>query len=549
MPKPTAPLQPPASHRPALIARLAEPTSYDLVIIGGGATGLGVALDAALRGFSVVLVESHDFAKGTSSRATKLVHGGVRYLAQGNISLVREALHERATLLHNAPHIAQPLPFVMPSYKLWEAPFYGVGLKMYDALAGKSGLGPTEFLNRQETLQHLPTLQRAGLKGGVKYWDGQFDDARLALALARSAARQGALLINYCRANRLMHEDGKLVGLACQDQETGQSYTLSTRCVINATGVWVDELRQQDGMAMNAFQAKKAVSIAAIVAPSQGVHVVVDREFLPTDHAMLIPKTADGRVLFAVPWLGKTILGTTDTPRHDLAREPEPFKEEVEFILNESANYLSQAPTRADVKSVWVGLRPLVKPPEDEGDHTKKLSREHTVLVSSSGLVTVTGGKWTTYRAMAEDVLEQCFEADLLPARAAGVTVDFPLVGADAHLNTGSVTAWHSISAPQGLHSYGDEADLVAQLPGAHRYLTGRLNVGLTEAMVRFAARHEYARTVEDVLARRSRLLFLDAALASSLGAAVAQILQEETGVDPQLAAFLDLARHYQHLP
>ena len=537
------------TNRAQVLQRLSKEKAYDIAIIGGGATGLGIALDAALRGFKVVLVESHDFAKGTSSRATKLVHGGVRYLAQGNISLVREALHERSTLLHNAPHIAQPLPFVMPSYKFWEAPFYGVGLKMYDALAGKAGLGATEFLNAKQTLHCLPTLQKTGLKGGVKYWDGQFDDARLALALARSAAKEGALLVNYCRATKLIHEAGKLVGLSCQDQETEKKYNIAASCVINATGVWVDEIRQQDGMAMNAFQAKKAVPIAAIVAPSQGVHVVVDREFLPTDHAMLIPKTADGRVLFAVPWLGKTILGTTDTPRHDLAREPEPFKEEVEFILNESANYLSQAPTRADVKSVWVGLRPLVKPPEDEGGHTKKLSREHTVLVSSSGLVTVTGGKWTTYRAMAEDVLEQCFEADLLAARAAGVTVDFPLVGADAHVNTGSVTAWHSISAPQGLHSYGDEADLVAQLPGAQRYLTGRLNVGLTEAMVRFAARHEYARTVEDVLARRSRLLFLDAALASSLGAAVAQILQEETGLDPQLAAFLDLARHYQHLP
>ncbi|MDO8458748.1 MAG: glycerol-3-phosphate dehydrogenase/oxidase, partial [Burkholderiaceae bacterium] len=453
MTQPTEPLQPHVSHRPALIARLAEPTRYDLAIVGGGATGLGVALDAALRGFSVVLVESHDFAKGTSSRATKLVHGGVRYLAQGNIALVYEALHERATLLHNAPHIAQPLPFVMPSYKYWEAPFYGVGLKMYDALAGKSGLGATQFLNRTETLQCLPGLKTEGLKGGVKYWDGQFDDARLALALARSAARQGALLINYCRANRLLHEDGKLVGLECQDQETGKTYNISTRCIINATGVWVDELRQQDGAALNAFQAKKAAPAADIVAPSQGVHVVVDREFMPTDHAMLVPKTADGRVLFAVPWLGKTILGTTDTPRHDLAREPEPFKEELEFILQESGNYLSKAPTRTDVKSIWVGLRPLVKPPEDSGISTKsakKLSREHTVLVSHSGLVTVTGGKWTTYRAMAEDVLEQCFDAQLLETRPAGVTVDFPLVGADASVSTSLRSTTHSISAPQG---------------------------------------------------------------------------------------------------
>ena len=526
------------------MARLSEPVTYDLAVIGGGATGLGVALDAALRGFSVVLVESHDFAKGTSSRATKLVHGGVRYLAQGNISLVYEALHERATLLHNAPHIAQPLPFVMPSYKLWEAPFYGVGLKMYDALAGKSGLGPTQFLNRKETLQCLPSLKTEGLKGGVKYWDGQFDDARLALALARSAAKEGALLINYCRASRLLHEDGKLVGLECQDQETGNNYKISTRCIINATGVWVDELRQQDGAALNALNVeknKKTKPIADIVAPSQGVHVVVDREFMPTDHAMLVPKTADGRVLFAVPWLGKTILGTTDTPRHDLSREPEPFKEELEFILQESGNYLSKAPTRVDVKSIWVGLRPLVKPPEDEGGNTKKLSREHTVLVSSSGLVTVTGGKWTTYRAMAEDVLEQCFDAKLLATRAAGVTVDFPLMGA-----SGLIAAdLQPMSAPQGLHSYGNEAEIVTHMPGAKH----ELHSGLSEAMVRFAARYEYARTVEDVLARRARLLFLDARLAASLGEAVAKILQEETGQDPQLAAFLDLAKRYQHLP
>ncbi len=524
------------TNRALLLERLSKEKTYDIAIIGGGATGLGIALDAAVRGFKVVLVESHDFAKGTSSRATKLVHGGVRYLAQGNISLVREALHERTTLLRNAPHIAQPLPFVMPSYKFWEAPFYGVGLKMYDALAGKAGLGTTEFLNTKQTLHCLPTLQKSGLKGGVKYWDGQFDDARLALALARSAAKEGALLVNYCKVTKLIHEAGKLVGLTCQDQETHKKYNIAASCVINATGVWVDEIRQQDVKPVNK-------TVKDIVAPSQGVHVVVDREFMPTDHAMLIPKTADGRVLFAVPWLGKTILGTTDTPRDDLAREPEPFKEELDFILNESANYLYKAPTRADVKSIWVGLRPLVKPPEDDGENTKKLSREHTVLVSKSGLVTVTGGKWTTYRAMSEDVLEQCFESDLLKSRPAGVTVDFPLVGAQ---HVGNVRKKiHSMGEAQGLHSYGDEADLVASLQGSEH----ELMVGLTEGMVRFAARYEYARTVEDVLARRSRLLFLDAAQAQKLGAAVAKILQEELGHDPQLAEFTNLAKQYLHLP
>jgi glycerol-3-phosphate dehydrogenase len=528
------------TQRAALIAQLAQGRSYDIAIIGGGATGLGVALDAAARGFSVVLFESHDFAKGTSSRATKLVHGGVRYLAQGNISLVREALHERTTLLANAPHLAQPLPFVMPSYAWWQTPFYGVGLKMYDLLAGKAGLGATEFLSRAKTLHLLPGAQAQGLTGGVKYWDGQFDDARLALALAKTAASKGALLVNYCTVQQLMHEGGKVTGLQVQDTETGTPYAIAARCVINATGVWVDQFRQQDGDALQR-------PVKPMVAPSQGVHLVVDREFFPGDHALLIPKTADGRVLFAVPWLGKVILGTTDTPRNDLAREPTPFADEVNFILSEAGKYLARAPQRSDVKSIWVGLRPLVKPHDENGDNTKALSREHTILVSKSGLLTVTGGKWTTYRAMAEDVLERAFEAQLLEARPGGVTEYLPLVGAATASRRISDEANHArrISDAPGLHLYGSEADAVRALPGAQRVLGG----GLTEAMVRFAARHEYARTCEDVLARRSRLLFLDARLASSLAHDVATILQEETGVDPQTNSFVELAAQYTHLP
>jgi glycerol-3-phosphate dehydrogenase len=518
------------TRREELIARVRAPHPYDLAVVGGGATGLGVALDAASRGYSVVLLESHDFAKGTSSRATKLVHGGVRYLAQGNVSLVREALHERTTLLRNAPHLAQPLPFVMPSYKLWEKPFYGAGLKMYDALAGAAGLGRTEFLNRAETLACLPTVQREGLKGGVKYWDGQFDDARLALALARTAAREGALLLNYCPVEGLIHESGKLVGLKVRDQESGLRFNVSTRCVVNATGVWVDELRMLDGEASGR-------PVRPMVAPSQGVHAVVDRAFMPGEHALLVPKTADGRVLFAVPWLGKLILGTTDTPRQDLAREPLAFKQELDFILRESARYLVKAPTASDIKSLWVGLRPLVKPPDDEGDSTKGLSREHTVLVSRTGLVTVTGGKWTTYRAMAEDVLDRCLAAALLTSRGSSVTEHRPLVGAAA---TG-----HALSEPPGLHLYGSEGAAVNDLPGAERALGG----GLTEAMVRFAVRHEYARNVEDVLARRSRLLFLDAALASSMAGNVAALVQEETGRDPAQQAFEALCDRYRALP
>lgn len=526
-------VSPQASDRAQHLAALAGLGQVDLAIIGGGASGLGVALDAALRGLSVVLLESHDFAKGTSSRATKLVHGGVRYLAQGNIALVREALHERTTLLHNAPHLARPLAFVMPSYKCWETPFYGVGLKMYDALAGKAGLGATEFLNSYKTQQCLPGVKAQGLKGGVKYWDGQFDDARLALALARTAASQGALLLNYCPVTELIHEQGKVAGVRCQDAETGVSYTVKAKCVVNATGVWVDEIRHKDGAATGR-------STQAMVAPSQGVHLVVDSDFLPGEHALLVPKTQDGRVLFAVPWLGKVILGTTDTPRRDLAREPAAFAEEVEFILGEAGKYLSRAPQRSDVRSIWVGLRPLVRPPENEGGNTKKISREHTVLVSPSGLVTVTGGKWTTYRAMAEDVLDKCVETALLPRLPPSETSDFLLLGAASN---GSARA--SMATPPGMAAYGSEAQWVQALPGADKDLAP----GLSEAMVRFAARYEYARTVEDMLARRSRLLFLDARLAAQLAPAVATILQAETGVDPQLDAFLVLTEQYLRLP
>ena len=520
------------TRRADLVARLNKRTVYDLAIVGGGATGLGLALDAASRGYSVVLLESDDFAKGTSSRSTKLVHGGVRYLAQGNIALVREALHERSTLLHNAPHIAQALPFVMPSYAWWEKPFYGVGLKLYDALAGRSGLGRTEFLSRRETLASLPSVQPEGLRGGVMYWDGQFNDAKLALALARSAALQGALLLNRMRVERLRYTDGQVSGVHGVDTLTGQSHEIEARCVVNATGVWVDALREQDG------------STQAMVAPSQGVHMVVDKRFLPGQAALMVPKTADGRVLFAVPWLGQVILGTTDTPRDDLAPEPLAFESEIDFILQESARYLTRPPQRSDVKSIWVGLRPLVKPPQDEGDNTKALSREHTVLVSRSGLVTVTGGKWTTYRAMAEAVLQKCVASALLAPRGGARTEHLPLVGAESGAECGAggpVSVPVSIGAPEGVHSYGSEQVWLAQLPGADTWLTP----SLSEAMVRFAARYEYALSVEDVLARRSRLLFLDARLAAQIAPAVAVILQSETGLDPDVSGFLKLAAQY----
>ncbi|MEZ5657623.1 MAG: glycerol-3-phosphate dehydrogenase/oxidase [Burkholderiaceae bacterium] len=517
--------------RAAALSSLSEGRRFDVVIIGGGATGLGIAVDAAARGFQVALLERHDFGKGTSSRATKLLHGGVRYLAQGNISLVREALHERTQVLRNAPHLAQPLAFLTPTYgikgALIDRPFYGIGLKLYDLLAGAAGLGDTEFLSAARTLALMPGVRADHLSGSIRYWDGQFDDARLAVALARTAVAHGAALLNHCPVIALAHDGERVSGVQARDEISGQTLNIQAGCVINACGVWVDAVRRMDQAAPG-----------DMVAPSQGVHLVVDAEFLHSDHALLVPKTRDGRVLFAVPWLGKLILGTTDSPRNDLAEEPRPFDEEVAFILEEAARYLARAPGPADIRSVWVGLRPLVKPPSNDGANTKALSREHTVVVDSSGLTTVTGGKWTTYRAMAEDVLEACAEQGLIDRRGLGATRDLRLIGAPDD-------SGQPISAAPGPHLYGSDAAAMLAMPGARNWLTPELS----EAMVRFAVRVEGARTLEDVLARRSRLLFLDARAAIAVAPVVAGLIAQELGqgydASADLAAFLGLADGY----
>ncbi len=523
-------------QRSSLWSRLVETDVVDLAVVGGGATGLGVALDAVLRGFSVVLLESHDFGSGTSSRSTKLLHGGVRYLAQGQLSLVREALAERATVLNIAPHLAQPVPFVIPSYRWWQTPLYGIGLHLYDALAGRARLGSTQRLTAAQTLAALPGVQAAGLQGGVLYWDGQFDDARLALALARTAQRAGALLLNHAPVTGVTRcvpqatGDPRLalqVSDALQDRHT----TVRARAVVNATGVWVDRLRAQ------ACGEGPQGAPPRLVSPSQGVHVVVDRAFMPGRHALLVPKTSDGRVLFAVPWMGALILGTTDTPRQDVPREPQPFEEELDFILTEASKVLSRPVRRQDIRSLWVGLRPLVATQDTGGSgSTHALSREHTIVADENGMVTVTGGKWTTYRAMAQEVLDTCFAQGLLPAREGGATARHALVGAPA---AGTPTV--ALHQPPGPHLWGTEWPGVLACPGADR----DLGHGLTEAMVRFAARHEYACTVEDVLARRWRVLFVDAARARDMAPSVARLLQEETGLDPRQSAFEALAAAY----
>lgn len=519
------------TRRADLLARLAEPRVWDLAVVGGGASGLGVALQAARLGLSVVLLEAHDFAQGTSSRSTKLLHGGVRYLAQGHLPLVYEALHERRALLDAAPHIARPLSFVMPAYRWGEQAFYGLGLKVYGALAGRASLGPTRFMSREATLQVLPGVQAKGLRGGVQYWDGQFDDARLALALARTAALHGALAINHMPVTGLIASAGRIAGVHACDAETGKAFEVQARCVVNAAGVWVDGLRGMDA------QVRGQVA-APSVRPSQGIHLVVDRSFWPGEQALLVPSTRDGRVLFAVPWLGKVLLGTTDTPRADALLEPVPLREEVDLILQESAHYLARQPTRADVRSVWAGLRPLVNADRQGG--TSRVSREHRIDLSESGLLTVTGGKWTTFRAMGADVLKTGAAAGLLPAVAAQPAPWSPLVGAPP---AGAVHP--GLAAEPGWFSYGAEAAYIQGLPcGDAEWVPG-----LGEAMVRFAAKHEYARTVEDVLARRSRLLMLDARLASQWAPRVAEVLLQETGVDPHLSDFEDLARRYVHCP
>lgn len=537
----------PSPYRQTLLQRLAAGQPLDAVIVGGGATGLGVALDAAARGFSVALFEADDFAKGTSSRATKLVHGGLRYLAQGDLSLVREALRERAVILANAPHLASTLPFVLPVYgwrgRLWDRWFYAAGVAVYDLLAGSASLGRTGSPGAARLLQLAPGTRAAGLAGGAAYVDGQFDDARLAIALARTAAGRGAAMLNYCRVVRLAEADrstatARLRGVEVEDRETGRRFTVTARCVINATGVWVDGLRRLDDP-----------SAARMVTPSQGAHLVVDREFFPGERALIVPKTSDGRVLFAVPWLGKLILGTTDTPLADSgcvpASDPRPLSEEVDFILSEAANYLARPPSRSDVRSAWAGLRPLVRHPRADGRATKRISREHAIEVSRHGLLTITGGKWTTYRAMAEDVLTACFAAGLLPERPGGVTRTLRLVGAPP-----PDTPTLPLSAAPGVHLYGSEAATVAALPGAERELLP----GLTEGMVRFAVRYEFARTVEDVLARRSRWLFLDAAAAAGAADDVGTIMAEELAQSPAsrfdprecAARFRDLAASYR---
>jgi glycerol-3-phosphate dehydrogenase len=512
-----------------MLARLFDPgETWEVLVVGGGATGLGAAVESAARGYRTALLEGHDFAKGTSSRSTKLVHGGVRYLQQGNVALVLDALRERGRLLENAPHLVHNLAFVVPRYDWWSGPFYGAGLKLYDLLAGKMGLEPSRLLSREETLDRIPTLEPKDLRGGVVYHDAQFDDARLAVTLARTVADLGGAVVNYVRAVGLLKEEGMVRGVRVRDEETGAEAEIRARVVVNATGVFADELRRLDDP-----------ESPAILAPSQGIHLVLDRRFQPGDSAILVPQTDDGRVLFAVPWQDRLVVGTTDTPIAERSLEPRPLPEEVEFLLSHIARYLTQDPRRENVLSCFAGLRPLVRGSR-AAEKTAAISRDHTLLVSPAGLVTITGGKWTTYRRMGEDAIDQAALVAGLDERPS-LTATLRLHGCTKEGRPDADWTHYGTDAPA-------LARLAAERPGWDEPLLFGLPYRACEVI--WAARHEMARTVEDVLARRTRALFLDARASAESAPAVALMLAGELEKDEawqrrQVESYRELARGY----
>lgn len=502
----------------------------DLLVIGGGATGLGVALQAALEKRTVALVEARDFAAGTSSRSTKLLHGGVRYLAQGHLHLVREALRERGVVMQLAPHLTQSLPFVVAEKNIFSWFVTSLGLKLYDFLAGALRLGSTQWLSAKTLRKLLP--QMPATFAGIRYWDGQFEDARLALALATTAQAEGAHLRNHTRVTDLTFT-GQRWRVVLQDELSGEIYPLHAKCVVNAAGVWIDGIRQR--ALKDKTTTDGSAVVQSVVRPSQGVHLVVDRSVLPLQEAVLVPKTSDGRVLFALPWLGSTLIGTTDTPRQDAPDEPRATADELKFLFTQTRDSLGVTLRPEDVGSIWVGLRPLVS--FQSGGKTADLSREHVIVRESPGFVSVAGGKWTTYRAMAEGVMQALVKAGDLAHGQMANTQTHRLQGyVDPH-----DLPEDRLRREPGLHLLGSRAEEVIKFPGHDQVL----GLGLTEAVVRYSARHEWAVTVEDMLARRWRILFLDARLAQTLAPRVAEILQEETGIDPQLGAFMTVSQKY----
>jgi glycerol-3-phosphate dehydrogenase len=501
-------------NRANIISELKKRTGdiWDILIIGGGATGLGIALDGASRGYKTLLLEQSDFAKGTSSRSTKLVHGGVRYMAQGDLLLVMEALHERGLMLKNAPHLTFNQEFIIPIYTFWDAIMYTVGLKFYDILAGRLSLGRSYFINKTKTLSKLPLLKPDGLKGGVIYHDGQFDDSRFAVALAQSAAERGGIVLNYCKVNSLIKDErGKICGVNATDEISGAEFNLNAKLVINATGVFADDINRMDNPVSK-----------PTIKPSQGVHIVLDKSFLQSDSAIMIPKTSDGRVLFAIPWYNEVVVGTTDTSVEAVSLEPVALEKEINFILKTAELYLVKPPRREDVLCIYAGLRPLAANP-DNPESTKEVSRRHKITLSPSGLLSIIGGKWTTYRRMAEETINKAITEGLLHKKIC-ITSGLRLTKLSENNSVGR------------LHIYGESSSqilkLIAESPGLGALLDSRLPY--TKAEVTWICRNEMPVTIEDILARRTRSLLLNARASADAAPEVARIMAEEFGYDLQ---------------
>lgn len=501
---------------------------WDVLVIGGGASGLGAAVEAASRGYKTLLVERIDFAKGTSSRSTKLAHGGVRYLEQRNIALVLDALKERGHMLRNAPHLVHDLSFVVPAYEYLSLPYYGLGLKIYERLSGKLSFGRSKFLSRADTLQMLPGIESDGLRGGILYFDGQFDDARYAISLMRTLQDLGGTAMNYLEAIEILHRDGRATGIKAKDQETGESFEIYAKVVVNATGIYTERILSMD-YALN----------GSVLAVSQGTHFVLPRSFLPGTAALMVPRTDDGRVLFAIPWHGATLIGTTDEPVEQIADDPRPMRKEKQFLLDHINRYFGRRPKDSEILSVWSGQRPLFR----EGkSRTSQISRDHKILVSSSGMITITGGKWTTYRRMGEDAIDKAAEIGSL-AKTPSCTMNLKLHG------------WLDSRVTEMSESelvYGSDFPALQQLSSEDDRLNGVIHPRLPYRFreVVWAARHELARTTEDVLARRTHALFLDARAAIEAAPAVSALLGSELKRDPasigkDLDSFISVAKGY----
>ena len=512
-------------NRADSIIKLNKVLQWDVVIIGGGASGLGIALDASKRGYKTLLLEKYDFGKGTSSRSTKLIHGGVRYLQNGDITLVIESLKERGILKRNAPHLVQDLSFVIPTYDWWASPFYGIGMKIYDMMAGKLGLGKSEIISKQETEKLIPNVNKKGLRGGVIYHDGQFDDSRMAITLALSADSKKTALLNYCNVEGLIKKDGEIKGLNFTDSINSKKYQIKSKVVINATGVFAEEIIRMD-------QPK----IEKMIQPSQGVHIVLERRFLKSKHAILIPQTSDGRVLFAVPWKNYVVVGTTDTQVKKASEEPKALKEEVDFILKNAGKYMSVKPKKDDIKSVFAGLRPLAATSNKQS--TKEVSRSHKIDISPSGLISVLGGKWTTYRKIAEDAINTAISINKLKKKKCK-TERTKLFGFK-----------RNVSWSDPMHVYGSLKKKVESLGGINDNKSLSNKFYISNNIIEWSIIHEMALTVEDILARRTRCVFLDSKESQRIAPIVAKKMADILGeddkwIDAELKKFNKLIKNY----